>query len=270
LPYLLSKRFGIRGVWTPPMTYFLGPAVDEGKGSANNRFLKRMEITRELIDKLPKSSWQCVRCHGQVTDVIAFQEQRFRTYVQFTHEIAPGPSEELWAQMRNKTRNVIRRAEEEQTVEEFADIEEFIRLFEKNIEAKGERNTLDLVACRRLLTAALERERGRILVARNAQGEIVTANFCAWDSQTAYYIATTRSEAAGNGGTSLLLWEAIKDAAARGLTFDFAGFGTRGSILMYAGFGAKISPRYVAVRATGFARMVSELRSLFVEDHYFF
>ena len=54
LPYLVRSRFGLKGIWTPPITYFLGPGIDEGDGSPNTRFLKRMEITRELIAKLPK------------------------------------------------------------------------------------------------------------------------------------------------------------------------------------------------------------------------
>jgi hypothetical protein len=270
LPFLMRKRFGLQGIWTPPMTYFLGPGIDEGEGSPNNRFLKRMDITRELIGKLPRCSWQCIRCHGETTDVIAFQEQRFRTYVQFTHEIQPAPAETLWLQMRNKTRNAIRRAEEQLEIAELDDVDEFIRLHEKNLSAEGTRDTLDLSACRRVIVAALERKQGRIIAARNPRGEIMAANFCAWDSRTSFYIVSTRREAAGNGATSLLIWDAIQHAAVKGLTFDFAGLGTQGSILLYSGFGAVVSPRYVAVRATNFARLVAEAKSLFTQEYFFF
>ena len=270
LPYLLRSRFGMKGVWTPPVTYFLGPGLDEGEGSPNNRFLKRMEITRELIAKLPKSSWECIRCHAGIKDMIAFQEQRFRTYVQFTHEIAPAPMELLWQQMRNKTRNVIRRAKEQIVMEEILDPEEFIHAHKKNLAAEGENDSLDMNACRRLLIAALERKRGRIIAARNAKGEIVAANFCAWDHATAFYVLSTRSRDAGNGATSMLIWEAIQHAVSRGLTFDFAGLGTKGSVLLYSGFGATVSPRFVAIRASGLARLVADVRALLTHEFYFF
>jgi len=163
LPYLVRSRFGLKGIWTPPITYFLGPGIDEGEGSPNTRFLKRMEITRELIAKLPKSSWECIRCHAGTKDVIAFQEQRFRTYVQFTHEIQPAPVDLLWQQMRNKTRNVIRRAKEQISIEQILDPEEFIRAHKSNLAAEGENDSLDMEACQRVLSAALARRQGRIL-----------------------------------------------------------------------------------------------------------
>lgn len=270
LPFCERSRLGIRGIWTPPLTYFLGPGIDEGEGSPNNRFLKRMDITRELIGKLPRSAWQCIRCHGGMTDVITFQEQCFRTYVQFTHEIHPEATEVIWQRMRNKTRNVIRRAEEQFTVSELSDPNEFIQLHEKNLASDGARDTVDRGACKRVLTAALHRERGRIMAARNLNNGIVAANFCAWDGKTSFYILSTRSEAAGNGAVSLLIWEAIKHAAVKGLTFDFAGLGTQGSILLYSGFGATVSPRYVAVRATGFARLAAEVKCLLTKDNFLF
>jgi hypothetical protein len=270
LPFLMRNRFGMRGIWTPPLTYFLGPGIDEGEGSPNNRFLKRKDITRELICKLPRSAWQCIRCHGGTTDVIAFQEQRFRTYVQFTHEIRPEPPEVIWQQMRAQTRNSIRRAEEQFAIGEIADAGEFIRLHENNLALEGERNTLDLDACRRVLTAALYRGRGRIIAARNEKNQIVAANFCTWDDATSFYVVCTRNESAGNGAASLLIWEAIKHAVTKELTFDFGGLGTPGSIRLYAGFGAIVSPRYVAVRASGFARLVAEAKCLLTREYFLF
>lgn len=271
LPYLVRKRFGMQGIWTPPMTYFLGPGINEGEGSPNNRFLKRRDITRELIDKLPRSSWQCIRCHGGMTDVIAFQEERFRTYVQFTYEVHPETPEALWSRMRAQTRNNLRRAEEQFTIGEIADPDEFIRLHQKNLASEGERSTLDLEACRRVLIAALHRKRGRIIAARDTRNQIVAANFCAWDSKTSFYIVCTRNESAGNGAASLLIWESIKHAVTKGLTFDFGGLGTAGSIRLYAGFGgATVSPRYVAVRATGFARLVAEAKCLLTKEYFLF
>jgi Acetyltransferase (GNAT) domain len=270
LPFLLRARFGLCGIWTPPLTHFLGPGVDEGSGSRNSRFLRRMEITRELILKLPRSAWQCIRCHRGISDAIVFQEQFFKTYAQFTHELAAAPAADLWRQMRDKTRNVIRRANEDLKVDELRDVEEFIRTYQSHLASRQVRNTLDFATARRVLTAALERDRGRILAARDANNEIVAANFCAWDNDAAYYIACTRSETAGNGASSLLLWEAIQHAAARGLFFDFAGLGGNGSVLHYAGFGASVGTRFVAVRAKGIGRVIARARVLLMDEHFLF
>src|SRR6266404_7372642 len=99
--------------------------------------------------------------------MIAFQEHGFRTYVQFTHEIRPDPIEVMWQNMRNKTRNVIRRAQERLSIEELFDPLEFTRLYERNCVLKGISTEIDSVICQKIISAALERQRGRILVARD-------------------------------------------------------------------------------------------------------
>jgi hypothetical protein len=270
LPFSIRSHFGLRIMNMPDLTYFLGPAIDEGEGSSSNRFLKRLEITRELIERLPHAPWQYFKCHAGIKDVIAFQEHGFRTCVQFSHEVTPDPVETLWQKMRDKTRNVIRRAEERLTVEELDDPVEFIRLFEENLLLKGSQNGIDGTSFRKITSIALERRRGRILAARNGDGQVVAANFCVWDTISCFYVLSTRCDNSGNGAGSLLIWEAIKDSARRGLVFDFAGLGSVGSVLLYTGFGGSITPRYVAVRAHPFTRIVREVKSLLQGESFFY
>jgi hypothetical protein len=270
LPFHVRSRLGLKIINMPGLTYFLGPAIDEGEGSPTNRFLKRLDIARQLIDQLPHAPWQYFKCHAGIKDVIAFQEQGFRTYVQFTHEVPPEPVEVMWQKMRDKTRNVIRRAKERFSVGELNDPLEFMRLFEQNLALKGLQNDLDGTFCRKITAASLERHRGRILAARDMDNQVVAANFCAWDETSCFYIMTTRCDNSGNGAGSLLIWEAIKDSARRGLVFDFAGLGARGSVLFYTGFGGEITPRYVALRAHPLTRIAREVKSLLAGNNCFY
>jgi hypothetical protein len=270
LPFSVTKRFGLKMIRMPVLTCFLGPAINEGEGSPNTRFLKRLETTRELIEKLPHALWQYVKCHGGITEVIAFQELGFRTYVQFTHEIAPDPIEGLWEQMRNKTRNVIRKAQEQFSVTELSDPSEFIQLYERNLEGKGLKSDIDGAICRKIISASLERKRGRILVLRNEENHVVAANFCVWDGSSSYYLMSTRCDGSGNSAISLLLWEAIKESARKGLVFDFAGLGNKGSVTLYSGFGASISARYVAVRARPLGRLFHEMKLFIAPENCFY
>jgi Acetyltransferase (GNAT) domain len=270
LPFSVSKRFGLKMIRMPAVTYFLGPAIDEGDGSPNTRFLKRLEITRELLGQLPRASWQYVKCHSGVTDVIAFQEAGFRTYVQFTHEIKPDRVDVLWQQMRNKTRNMIRKAQEHFSVHELSDPAEFVRLYHRNLQARKVDNGIDATLCQRIISASLERQRGRLLAVRDKQNQIVAANFCIWDQNSCFYLLSTRGDNSGNSAISLLLWEAIKESARRGLVFDFAGLGDKGSVLFYSGFGASISARYVAVRSRVWARVLNELKLFLGPENFFY
>jgi hypothetical protein len=246
-PYLLIKRKGLSHIVMPTLTHFLGPALAEGEGSANTRFLRRLAITRELIAKLPSAIAYEIKCHAGVTDVIAFQAENFQTTVQFTHEVHPMPEQELWKRMRDKTRNVIRRAQEQYDVVALDDSRAFIEFYARNLRC---RSYLDLSLCGKIIQRCIARRRGRILAARSRNGDLVAANFCAWDAKSSYYLMSTRANNAGNGAGSLLVWKAILEATSRKLVFDMDGLASEGGILFFAGFGAEIRPRYVAERFT--------------------
>ena len=98
----------------------------------------------------------------------------------------------------------------------------------------------------------------------------MAANFCVWDNISSYYLMSTRSDGSGNSAISLLLWEAIKESALKGLTFDFAGLGNRGSVTLYSGFGASISVRYVAVRARPLGRLFHEMKLFIAPENCFY
>jgi hypothetical protein len=206
-----------------------------------------LNITRELIAKLPPAISYEIKCHAGVLDVIAFQAENFQTTVQFTHEVHPLPEQELWKRMRDKTRNVIRRAQEQYDVLPLDDSQAFIEFYARNLQQKS---YLDLSVCGRIIASCLARKRGRILAARNRKGEVVAANFCAWDAKSSYYLMSTRADNAGNGAGSLLVWMAILDATSRNLVFDMDGLASEGGILFFAGFGGEVRPRYVAERFT--------------------
>jgi lipid II:glycine glycyltransferase (peptidoglycan interpeptide bridge formation enzyme) len=209
-------------------------------------------------------------CHGGVTDVIAFQEEGFRTSVQFTHEIPIQPIEETWKKMRDKTRNCIRRAQEIIKVKDIDDPKQFLLFYEDSLRARGSKNRINARIAVRLIAESLNRQRGRILGATDKSGKLVAAIFCVWDQKSYFYIMSMREESADKGAISLLIWEAIQDAANRSLTFDFTGLSTKGSARFYGGFGGPASPRYIVIRATHLFRILYEFRTLVHKENPFF
>ena len=148
-PYQINKRFGLRFCEMPTLTHFLGPAIDVGEGSSNTRMLKRMAITRELIEKIPAVSSIYVKCHRGISDTIAFQDCGFHSSVQFTHEVFPQDPDSLWKNMRDKTRNVIRRAQEKLVVMTLSDPAEFIRFYISSLNDRGTNSYLDFQITRK-------------------------------------------------------------------------------------------------------------------------
>jgi hypothetical protein len=241
----------------------------DGEGKGNKRFLRRLDLTAELIDRLPRTSSLYVKCHREVTDVLAFQTKGFRSSVQFTHEVHPQPIEDVWKGMRDKGRNGIRLAREACVLQYDLSAKEFASAYDANLDLAGHRNTLDMEIVTRLVDEALARNRGTLFGVRDTAGRLVSAIFCVWDRHSYYYLMSTRTATAHRGAISLLLWEAISDAMRRGLIFDFDGAINEGGARLAANFTATVTPRYIAIRESDAMRVLRALRSVRRKPNYF-
>lgn len=263
-PYVVSRVSAGHTVCAmPPLTHFLGPAIDEGSGSACNRALKRAQVTRDLLDRMPKSSGFYQKMSRAVPETLVFQELGYATGVQFTYEIAPDAAPNLWKRMRDKTRNVIRRAEEAFTVDQLHDPEAFAAFYHRNLQQKNLPSHYESALLVGLCGEAMRRGQGQILAARDATGALAAAIVCVSDAVSTYYLLTTRTQEAGNGAVALLLWTAIRESAARGLIFDFDGVGMEGSRVFYTGFGGMTEPRYTVSRFSLGHRIAGRLSNPF-------
>jgi hypothetical protein len=270
MPYFLDRRFGMTLSLMPPLTHFLGPAVDDGKGSVNTRFLRRLAITRDLIQSLPRVAYFSQKLHRGVSDVLAFQSEGYDSSVQFTHEIAPQTEAAVWNGLRHKTRNKVRNAENDFVIDIIDDPDQFIRFYADNLTARHMESDINLPICRALIAGSLARDCGRIYAARRRDGSLAAAAFCAWDQRSAYYLMSTRAPDSGNNIATLLLWYAIKDAMGQGLIFDFDGVPSAGAVVFYASFGAAIQPRYIVSTSGRFLRVANTLRLMVVKRSKFF
>jgi hypothetical protein len=203
------------------------------------------------------------KLNREITDTLLFQERGFATPVQFTFELAPARAEVLWRHMRDKTRNVIRRAAETMAVENCHDPAEFTTAYHRHLAPRGLRNHYDSGMMQRLCVAALAHDQGEILAARGPSGDMIAGIFCVWDATSTYYLLTTRDAEAANGVVALLLWQAIQQIAARGLIFDFDGVGVQGSRWFFTGFGGVVRPRYIVSRYSVAHRVVGRLSDPF-------
>jgi Acetyltransferase (GNAT) domain len=269
LPYFLRSKYGVKYSFLPTMTHFLGPAIDEGDGSLRTRLLARLNITRELIAGLPKAGLYKYKCHRDVTDVVAFQDNNFETAVHFTFEIAPNPVNLLWSNFGPDKRSQIHRAQNFLTTTTIDDPDAFYLFYNSNIVRRGSRNYYRKDICCRAVAASLERASGRIYAAKDKYGSLAAAAFCVWDQTASYFLLTTRTPDAHNGAVSLVLWEAIKDAALRGLIIDFDALGNKESFAFFSGFGGVLCPRYVVTRASPLVRIPWVIKELFRAKTYY-
>src|SRR5205085_569564 len=148
-----------------------------------------------------------------------------------------------------KTRNVIRRAQEECRVESMADPHELVRFYTRNLATAGERSYFDISLLVPLFEAVRSRHQGRILCARSRDGRLLAAVFYVWDRRRLWYLLSTRDPRSGqNGAVSLLVWRGLQMAAQEHLTFDFDGIAGEGAARFYGAFGARFAPRFAVWR----------------------
>jgi hypothetical protein len=247
LPYLRQRKTCWQtALVMPAMTHLLGPSLsrDLAKGDSS-RSLRRFTICGDLIRQLPQAGHIWFTLHRRETDVLAFEAAGFSTGAGFTVEIKPNTPEVLWRQMRDKTRNVIRRAQESLTAQAIDDPTLFLDFYEENLRQRGRRNRYDRRICANLMAACLARGRGRLLFAIDAAGNPRAAIFTIWDHETEYYLMSTRAPDSGNGATSLLIWTALQEAASEGRVFDMDGLDSQTNHLLVTGFGGSLQPRYM-------------------------
>ena len=253
LPYLPYTRFGrLKVIGMPALSHVLGPVFAPAAiASVGSPTIKLFGLIGELLAQLPEASHTAFRLHTGITETLAFVAAGFSCDAEFTIMIKPAPREVLWRQMRDKTRNVIRRAEERLTVSEAVDPDVFLAFYEKNLRQRGRKNRYHRRTTRSLISECLKRNAGRVLIAADSN-DIHSAIFTVWDAGTEYYFMSTRSPQAHNGAVNLLIWQALQVAAQAGRIFDMDGVHIHGkqssNLLLLTGFGGTVVPRFYVRR----------------------
>jgi hypothetical protein len=267
LPYLRQRKIGWQtALVMPTMTHVLGPSLSPDLlGAGHGRSLRRFTIRSALIAQLPKAGHIWFALHRKETDSLAFEAAGFSTAVDFTMDIAPNTPDILWRQMRDKTRNVIRRAQESYTAQSIDEPTLFLDFYEENLRQRGHRNFFDRRICENVMAACLERGRGRLLFAIDPSGALRAAIFTAWDGEAEYYLMSTRAPDSGNGAISLLLWTAVQEASCCGRIFDLDGIKSRTNHMLLTGFGGTLRPRFLVSRTSTSFQVAQFLKTKLAE-----
>jgi len=251
MPYMLHRK----GPWLvstqPPLTRTLGPIIKPPKRSSDQDWRYRINVTVELISKLPRCALFQQTLDPRIGDAIAFKLNDFTVSTSYTLTIPPERSEQdVWRHMRANTRNLIRRAEKCTLVSEIVSATEFVDFYDTNLANRKRHNVYGSQLMRRLLAEVIRRKAGVALGASSDGKALGAAVTLVWDHSTLYYLLTTRSAQARPGCVALLLWRAIQIAHERGLTFDFDGIPERiPQILTFlSGFGGTPEQRLTVER----------------------
>lgn len=249
LRYAYSTRLMFRSIKMPSLTRTLGPVLRiEGKKS-ETRHRAAFTTICDLLDELPECDYINFRLDPSQTDVLPFQARGFQATVQYTLQTDCRQAEAaLWAEMRDRKRNIIRRAQECLSVVENEDAPSFRTFYANNLE--DEKSYFDLSLITQIHAAARERGCGKILAAVDERGDVHAQTFFIWDDHSCYYFLSSRNTAiAHTGAVSLLVWAGMQQAHALGLTFDFDGVTSQPRYQFLVEFGGKLATRFIVAKS---------------------
>jgi Acetyltransferase (GNAT) domain len=235
----------------PPLTRTLGPVLNLGGGGSNADFRRRLRLTNALISQLPRVHLFQQTFDPRIKEAVAFRTSGFDVDHTYTFRIErTNTADQAWAHMTDKTRNVIRRADEQLDASPIDDPHEFCAFYDANLAAARRSNMYGAATMRRLTSTFTARAAGSLLGARSDNGGLVAAIALVWDAGATYFLLSSRHPTAHSGAISLLLWRAIRQSLAAEREFDFDGIATPSILQFLSGFGGILAPRLVVRRST--------------------
>jgi hypothetical protein len=264
---LCRNVIGLRQCYNLPWARIGGPLIAKDVGPT-----RRAEITHKLLDQLPTNASYFLTLSNE-HDFKTFLAAGFKAELEVNFKVPLDRATTWEGRVSTMTKRHLRKARAELIVSTLGP-DDFIKLYDTHLSMRRRKPYAELSVARDILVEATRRGQASIMTAcRRGTGEVDAAVACLWDEDSYYYWMTTRRPTVDGqakphqGAVKLLLYKAITDAHAKGLTFDFdgvpSGFGDKSSKVtrLYAGMGAERSVRYRVKRETSLERLASLVRS---------
>jgi len=233
LPYCFKKRLGITNLFIPWCTAYL------------SAYPANTISTKLLIQQLPVAADYRFRLFPE-TDPSDWGTAGFTSYENKSHLVRSSDLEKFNDCILPAAFRQIRKAEKIISVSLSERMEPAYSLWEKNMNRKKATSSLVPKHVMESIDRALAiYEQRQIWEARDEEGNLHAAIYIAFDKLYAYYLWGGYDQAyKASGATSLLFYNAIRDAIASGKTFDFEGSMVESVSRFYKGFGAVEAPVY--------------------------
>jgi hypothetical protein len=265
LPYRQIRRYGARILTQPPLTPYLGPWYRESTAKAASQFSERRRLTAELVAGLPKAELFLQNQWPKVPDCLPMLWEGFSQRISYTHWFEQFDDiDALWRRFLDTTRNDIRKAEKRVEAFESDNVDALLDLHEQAFTQRGLAPPRPRMYTRGVVEGALRAKKARLLLARDEHDNLHAANLVVFDERSAHYLlGGSDARFRASGAASLLLWDAIKFAAARSRVFDFEGSMREPIARFFRGFNPDMLAVSRLVRASRPAAIALNLIDIF-------
>ena len=224
MPYVLDKN----KIVMPSLTQTLGPWITpeyREKQNGNKHLSKQKEIINQLLEQLPVYKSFNMVFDSSNEYILPYRWHGFRYMPEFSYRLRDlGDMDTLYKSFNKTVKKNIKSARNKTTIAEDSKPEDLLGLLNKTFEAQKRKNPIDSNLIIRIMEKAVNRGNGKIIIAKDCDGNIHSGAFLLYDSRICYYLlGGSDSRFRSSGAQSLVLWEAIQFAATVSAQFDFEG-----------------------------------------------
>lgn len=207
-----------------PLTPYLGPLLSAGDG--RQRRSREVDQLERLAAALRPYAHIDARCSPALDYWAPLAWQGFSQTSHYTWRIEDVRDEEAtFARLRDSARRQVAKAQRLGLSAGPGSADDLVALLRKTFDRQGDAGHGPSEALvRRLADAVAAHGAGEILVAQDPDGRAHSASLFVHDARSTWYLlGGSDTELRASGSASLLMWEGIRSAGARGTAFDFEG-----------------------------------------------
>jgi Acetyltransferase (GNAT) domain len=269
LPYCTKRFMGISGIGMPPLTHTMGPQLPLNSSNLSFRPSDHQELINELMGQLPRHAFFFQVCDPSMENAVPLYALGYDCSLTYTLRIDAAQSiEQTWKGMRSKTRRDIRNAEKRLSIDSDIGIDEFCYFYNANLRTNHNLRRSKAYEARasfvklRLYEACRTHHAGCLLAARDEKGVLRAAIMLVWGHGVMYpQLGTYDAAPGGSHSKKLLVWEAVKMASQKKLTFDFDGFWRPEAVEMLTGFRGDVHNRISVTKMSPLLHFVREIKA---------
>lgn len=254
LPYVLQSG----RIVMPTLTQTLGPWIKPEYRQfqpGNTQLSKQKELIAALLGQLPRHKSFHVTFDSANEYILPYRWLGYRYEPEFSYRLTDlCDTDALYAALNKTAKKNIKAARNKTTLVEQPTAKMLMDLLDKTFGAQGRKWPHDRDLTRRIIEKSVENGRGKLIVARDPEGNLHSGAFLLYDEKVCYYLLGGSDSAfRSSGAQSLVLWESIRFASTVSKVFDFEGSNVEGIENFFRQFGGSRVINYSVIRQSLFA-----------------
>lgn len=253
IPAFHIRRLGLAILRPPYFVPYSGPVVRRIEGKQFNK----VSTYKKIVDPLARTlvgtfQFARINMHYAVGDIQPFLWQKFIPLIRYTYLVDLKDLNAAFMELDVDRRNDIRKGVRIGLVcEESEDIEEFIPLLLRSLQAQGiEWSVYRVKQFRACFSVSNSMGKGRLFFVRNDSGKLLGGAWLVWDQHCSYYLLTGMDrELGGRTAVPTLVWHMMRFTreVLNLKWFDFEGADVPQIERFVRAFGGRLVPCFVAI-----------------------